>query len=98
LIDDPQRYDVTDTDDDAEDYLDPELDPTPGGSEGWFPDLFSIGGLVMGLHFLAAGAILPAAWAAVQSGAYAQSAFYSVLSALMLAAGLVVGRIANRRS
>lgn len=89
---------MTDTDDDAEEYLDPELDPVSSDSEGWFPDLFSVGGLVMGLHFLAAGAILPAAWTAVQSGAYAQSAFYSVLSALMIVAGLVVGRIANRRS
>lgn len=89
---------MSDTDDDVEDYLDPELDPTPTDSEGWLPDLFSVGGLVVGLHFLAAGAMLPAAWTAVQSGAYAQSAFYSVLSALMVAAGLVVGRIANRRS
>jgi hypothetical protein len=88
---------VSDADDDIEEYLDPELDPTPTESEGWLPDLFSVGGLVVGLHFMAAGAILPAAWTAVRSGAYAQSAFYSVLSALLIVAGLVVGRIANRR-
>ncbi|WP_302081200.1 hypothetical protein [Salinibaculum rarum] len=88
---------MTDTDDDVEDYLDPELDPTPTESDGWFPSLFSVGGLVVGLHFLAAGAILPAAWSALQSGAHAQAGFYSMLSALMIAAGFVVGRIANRR-
>jgi hypothetical protein len=88
---------VTD-DDDIEEYLDQELDPTPSDSEGWFPSLFSVGGLVIGLHFLAAGAIMPVAWVAVQSGAYGQAAFYSMLSGLMIAAGLVVGRIAQRKS
>ena len=88
---------MTDTDDDIEEYLDPELDPMPTEDDGWFPDLFSVGGAVVGLHFLVAGAVLPPAWAAVQNGAYAQSAFYATLSALMVAAGLVLGRIANRR-
>lgn len=88
---------MTDTDDDVEEYLDPELDPSPTEDEGWFPSLFSVGGLVVGLHFLAAGAILPAGWTALQNGAYAQAGFYSVLSALMVVAGLVIGRIANRR-
>jgi hypothetical protein len=41
---------------------------------------------------------MPVAWVAVQSGAYGQAAFYSMLSALMIAAGLVVGRIAQRKS
>lgn len=89
---------MTDTDDDVEDYLDPELDPTPSESDGWFPSLFSVGGVVVGLHFLAAGAILPAGWTAVQSGAYMQAGFYATLSALMIIAGFVVGRIANRRA
>jgi len=89
---------VTEEEDEVEEYLDPELDPTPSESEGWFPPLFSVGGLVIGLHFLAAGAMLPVAWVAVQEGAYTQAAFYSMLAALMVAAGLVVGRIAQRRT
>ncbi len=89
---------MTDEDDDIEDYLDPELDPTPSESDGWLPSLFSVGGLVIGLHFLAAGGILPVAWVAVQEGAYTQAAFYSMLAALMIAAGLVVGRIAQRKA
>lgn len=88
---------MTDTDDDVDEYLDPDLDPTPSDSDGWFPSLFSVGGLVVGLHFLAAGAILPAGWSALQNGAHMRAGFYSMLAALMIVAGIVIGRIANER-
>lgn len=86
-------------DDDIEEYLDPELDPvgSDSGSGFDFPGPLSLGGVIAGLHVLAALLVLPVSWAAVQNGSYAQAAFYSVLAALMIAAGVVVGRIADRR-
>jgi hypothetical protein len=91
---------VTEGDDDIEEYLDPELDAAVAGSDadsGGFPSLLSVGGLIMGLHFLAALLVLPVAWVAVQNGSYGQAAFYSMLGGLMAAAGVLVGRIAERR-
>lgn len=85
-------------DEDIDEYLDPELDPTPTERSGFdLPDPLSLGGVITGLHFVAALLVLPVSWIAVQNGNYAQAGFYSVLAALMVAAGLVVGRIANRR-
>ncbi|MFC7134305.1 MULTISPECIES: hypothetical protein [Salinibaculum] len=86
-----------DEDDDIEEYLDPELDPV--GSTGGFelPGPLSVPGLITGLHFMAAALVLPVAWVSVQNGAYLQAGFYSVLAGLMVAAGVVVGRIAERR-
>lgn len=85
-------------DEDIEEYLDPELDPTPSESSGFdLPGPLSLGGVIVGLHFMAALLVLPVSWIAVQNGNYAQAGFYSVLAGLMIAAGIVVGRIANRR-
>lgn len=87
------------TDDDIEEHLDPELDPVSSDTSGRFdlPEPLSFGGLIAGLHFLVALLVLPISWAALQNGAYAQAGFYSVLAALMIVAGIVVGRIADRR-
>lgn len=88
---------MTEEEDDIEEYLDPELDPVPDDSDGWMPELFSKGGLIVGLHFLVAGSIMPLVWVAFQQGEYMLVGFYSMLSALMIVAGFVVGRIASRR-
>jgi hypothetical protein len=85
-------------DEDIEEYLDPELDPVPSEGSGFgIPGPFSLGGVIAGLHFAAALLVLPVSWIAVQNGNYAQAGFYSVLAGLMIAAGVIVGRIADRR-
>lgn len=80
-------------DDDIEEYL----DPVPDDGSGWLPELYSLGGFIVGMHFLVAGAVLPLVWIAVENGAYVQAGIYGALSGLLIAAGFVVGRLANQR-
>ncbi len=88
---------MSDDKEEIEDYLDTELDPAPSESFGFeIPGPFSLGKVIVGLHFMAALLVLPVSWVAVQNGAYAEAGFYSVLAALILAAGVVVGRIVDR--
>lgn len=90
---------MTDDEDDIDEYLDPELDAAVTGSDsgGSLPGPLTLAGLITGLHFMAALLVLPVAWVAVQNGSYAQAGFYSALAGLMIAAGILVGRIADRR-
>jgi hypothetical protein len=110
MADDPDARSATDTggptvddtasdaDDDIDDYLDPELDPvSESGSDDSIPGPFSLSQLVRGLHFLSAGLLTPFAWFAYQDGNLPQVASLGLLVALLLVAGVVTGRIAERR-
>jgi VIT1/CCC1 family predicted Fe2+/Mn2+ transporter len=84
--------------DDIDAYLDPELDPvSESGSDDSLPGPFSLSQLVRGLHFLSAGLLTPFAWFAYQEGNLPQVASLGLLIALLLVAGVVTGRIAERR-
>ena len=86
------------TDDDIDDYLDPELDPvSESGTDDSIPGPFSLSQLVRGLHFLVAGLLTPFVWFAYQDGNLPQVASLGLLVALLLVAGVVTGRIAERR-
>ncbi|MFC5365465.1 hypothetical protein [Salinirubrum litoreum] len=85
-------------DDDLDEYLDPELDPvSESGSDDTIPGPFSLSQLVRGLHFLVAGLLTPFVWFAYQDGNLPQVASLGLLVALLLAAGVVTGRITERR-
>jgi VIT1/CCC1 family predicted Fe2+/Mn2+ transporter len=86
------------TDDDLDEYLDPELDPvSESGSDDSLPGPFSLSQLVRGFHFLTAGLITPFAWFAYQDGNLPQVASLGLLVAMLLVAGVVTGRITERR-
>lgn len=95
----PETDTTTDpSDDDLDDYLDPELDPvSESGGDDSLPGPFSLSQLVRGFHFLTAGLITPFAWFAYQDGNLPQVASLGLLVVLLLAAGVVTGRIAERR-
>jgi hypothetical protein len=84
--------------DDIDEYLDPELDPVGGSeSDDSLPGPFSLSQLVRGFHFITAGIIAPFAWLAYQDGNLPQVASLCLLIALLIVAGVVTGRIAERR-
>lgn len=85
-------------DDDIDDYLDPDLDPVSASDgDDSLPGPFSLSQLVRGFHFLTAGLITPFAWFAYQDGNLPQVASLGLLIAMLLAAGVVTGRITERR-
>jgi hypothetical protein len=88
------------SDDDVEEYLDPELDRnvahTTGDGEP-MPGPFSLKQLVLGLHLLTAAAVTPFLWLAYQTGNVPQMASLGLLVVLILAAGVPAARIAGRR-
>lgn len=86
------------SDDDIDDYLDPELDPVSASDgDDSLPGPFSLSQLVRGFHFLTAGLITPFAWFAYQDGNLPQVASLGLLIALLLVAGVVTGRVTERR-
>ena len=84
------------TDDDSEDYLDPEFDPVPE-EDGSIPGPFSLPQLVIGIHLLAALALLPFAWSAYTSGNVPQVLSLGLLMAMLVVAGVAAGRVTERR-
>jgi VIT1/CCC1 family predicted Fe2+/Mn2+ transporter len=96
---DPDPATVPDpSDDDIDDYLDPELDPVSASNgDDSLPGPFSLSQLVRGFHFLTAGLITPFAWFAYQDGNLPQVASLGLLIALLLVAGVVTGRVTERR-
>lgn len=84
------------TDEDSDDYLDPELDPVPeaGGS---IPGPFSLSQLVVGIHLLAALALLPFVWSAYTSGNTPLVVSLGLLMAMLAVAGVAAGRVTARR-
>ncbi|MFB6148360.1 MAG: hypothetical protein ABEJ48_01725 [Halobacteriales archaeon] len=83
-------------DDDIEEYLDPELDPTSQQS-GDLPGPVTLPRLVVGLHVLTVVILLPFIWQAYQANNMPQVASLGLLAGLLLVAGVVAGRIAARR-
>jgi VIT1/CCC1 family predicted Fe2+/Mn2+ transporter len=94
----PDADPATAPDDDIDDYLDPDLDPVSASDgDDSLPGPFSLSQLVRGIHFLTAGLITPFAWLAYQDGNLPQVASLGLLIALLLVAGVVTGRITERR-
>jgi hypothetical protein len=86
------------SDDDVDDYLDPALDPvSESGSDDSLPGPFSLSQLVRGFHVLTAGLLTPFVWFAYQDGNLPQVASLGLLVVLLLVAGVVTGRITERR-
>jgi hypothetical protein len=89
------------SDDDVDEYLDPEFDRGVARSTGdgeLLPGPLSLPQLVVGLHLLTAGAVLPFIWLAYQAGNVPQMASLGLLLVLILAAMVPAARIAQRRA
>ena len=84
------------SDDDIEDHLDPELDPVRE-SDGSLPGPFSLPQLVVGIHLLAATALLPFVWSAYTNGNIPQAATLVLMIAMLAVAGVAAGRVTERR-
>lgn len=87
-------------DDDISDHLDPELDAaiaSAGSDDDRLPGPLSLAGLVVGVHLLAATALVPFAWVALQSGAHTRAAALAALAGLVVGVGVVFGRYTAAR-
>ncbi|MFB6300385.1 MAG: hypothetical protein ABEH65_09010 [Halobacteriales archaeon] len=83
-------------DDDLEEYLDPELDPTSQQTSD-LPGPVTLPRVVVGLHLVTAAILVPFAWQAYQVNDMGQVASLGLLIGLLVVAGVVAGRIAERR-
>lgn len=83
------------TDDDIEEYLDPELDPVGGGDP--LPGPLSVAQLVVGVHLLGAVALTPFLWTAYQQGNTGQMTTLGGLIVAIVVAAAVAGRLAARQ-
>lgn len=84
-----------DEDDDAEKYMDPELDPVEGEDDSLAGPL-SFPALVVGIHLLTALAFLPFAWSAYSAGDVVGTVTYGALSVAIVVVGLFAGRYTSR--
>lgn len=84
-------------DDDLDEHLDPELDPVDRGGGEPLPGPFSLPQLVVGIHALGAGAVLPFIWLAYQEGNLPLVGSLGLIVVLLLTAGVAAGRVTARR-
>jgi predicted phage tail protein len=77
------------SDDDVEEYLDPDLDPTPGGRSG----LVTVPRVVLGLHVVVGAALLTIAAVAAVDGQWPQAATLGALSVMLVVAGVAAARL-----
>jgi hypothetical protein len=84
-------------DDDLEEHLDPELDPVEQSGGESLPGPFSLSQLVVGVHALGAGAVLPFLWLAYQEGNLPLVGSLGLIVVLLLTAGVAAGRVTARR-
>ena len=86
-------------DDDLSEHLDPDLDGAiaSGSDDDRLPGPLSLGGLVVGVHLLAATALVPFAWLALQAGNHTQAAGLAAMAGLVVGVGVVFGRYTAAR-
>lgn len=81
-----------DFDDDIEEYLDPELDPQPGGSGP-----VTASRIVVALHVVGSSALATLAGAAFVDGDTTRALVFAGLSVVVFVAGLAAGQLVAAR-
>lgn len=89
------------TDDDLSEHLDPELDAAIAGvgesSDDDLPGPFTLPRLVVALHVGAAAGLAPFAVRAFEAGETSRALVVAVAAVGLLASGVAVARLADRR-
>ncbi len=85
------------TDDDLNEYLDPDLDPAPTDTEPELPGPLTPARIVTGAHIVTALLLTPFMWFAYNAGNFPQVGSLGLLFVLLVIAGVAAGRIAGRR-